>query len=191
MNAWMMPHQWRILAPLTLLLGFGVATPAQAMECADLWQWLNFGCRRVVDTYDKGNNGILVSGYAWHLPSTWTPEARAAENSNAWRAGWSRTVERDNGDDDIVYFLVFSDSHKNAEFNLGYGWLTYWGPRDLPQPGLGYTAAIVQRPDIASGVPFPVVLPLFALRYEKLTLLSTFIPTLNGGINHGSVLYFF
>jgi hypothetical protein len=29
------------------------------------------------------------------------------------------------------------------------------------------------------------------VRYDKFTLLSTYIPTLNGGINHGSILYVF
>jgi hypothetical protein len=29
------------------------------------------------------------------------------------------------------------------------------------------------------------------VRYQKVTVMSTFIPTLNGGINHGSVLYVF
>jgi lipid IVA palmitoyltransferase len=191
MRALSMLLRWRVTAALILLFGCGFALPAQAMECEDLWQWLHFGCRKVVDTYDKGNNGLLLSGYAWHLPSTWTPEARAAENSNAWGAGWARTVEQPNGDTDTVYFMVFSDSHEDAQFNLGYAWATYWGPREYPQPGLGFTAAIIQRPDIASGVPVPVILPMFNLRYDQFTLMSTFIPTLNGGINHGSVWYFF
>lgn len=183
--------RWRAFASLTVLWGLCFAAPVQAMECADLWQWLNTGCRKVVDTYDKGNNALLVSGYAWHLPGTWTPEARAQENSNAWGGGWARSVEQADGDVDTVYFLVFSDSHEDAEFNLGYAWTTFWGPREYPQPGLGFTAAIIQRPDIASGVPVPVVLPLFALRMGPATVLSTYIPKLNGGVNHGSIWYFF
>ena len=39
--------------------------------------------------------------------------------------------------------------------------------------------------------PFPALLPLFALRYDRFTVLSTYIPTLYGGINHGSILYVF
>ena len=42
---------------------------------------------------------------------------------------------RANGDTDTVYFLVFSDSHNEPEYNLGYGWSTYWGPRDGCRPG--------------------------------------------------------
>jgi hypothetical protein len=46
------------------------------------------------------------------------------------------------------------------------------------------------RNDIANGWPFPAVLPLFSLRYDPVTIVSTYIPNL-GGINHGSVFYIF
>ena len=164
---------------------------AQALECADFWSWVEAGCRHVVDTYEDGDNALLVSGYSWHVPGSWTAERRAMENEYAWGAGWARSREQPNGDTENVYFLVFSDSHRNAEYNLGYSWSTYWFDRDAIQPGLGFTAMIIQRPDIANGVPVPVVLPLFSLRYQKVEVISTYIPKLNGGVNHGSILYVF
>jgi len=166
----------------------GLSMPAAASGCSDLWEWLNSPCRRLVDTYDKGDTELIVSGYAWHTPWTWTAEKRAEENANAWGGGLARTVERDNGDTDTVFFLVFSDSHSRPEYQLGYGWSTYWGERSGVQPGLGYTAMLVARNDIFNGWPFPAMLPLLSLRYRKFTLLSTYIPTL-GGVNHGSVFY--
>ena len=57
--------------------------------------------------------------------------------------------------------------------------------------GWGWTAFILQRPDIASGVPVPAALLIALLRYKKANLIATFIPTLNGGVNHGSTLYVF
>jgi hypothetical protein len=44
---------------------------------------------------------------------------------------------RENADDstDTVFFLVFSDSHSKPQYNLGYGWNTYWGRRDGLQAG--------------------------------------------------------
>ncbi|HEX9301869.1 MAG TPA: hypothetical protein VF959_05915 [Casimicrobiaceae bacterium] len=184
-------RRWRFQVCVMAMLVFAAPASARAAECADLWDWVNTACRRLVDTYTQGSNELIVSGYAWHLPWTWTAERRAQENEYAWGGGWARTTERDNGDTDTVFFLVFSDSHRQPEFNLGYGWSTYWRARDSVQPGLGYTAMIIQRPDIASGIPVPVILPIFSLRYEKFTLLSTYIPTLNGGVNHGSILYVF
>jgi lipid IVA palmitoyltransferase len=49
---------------------------------------------------------------------------------------------------------------------------------------------LISRQDIWGGAPFPALLPLVALRYDRFTLLSTYIPTL-GGVNHGSVVYVF
>ena len=172
------------------LLGLGAAAPARAADCADLWEWLNTACRRVVDTYNLGGNQLLLSGYAWHLPYTWTPEKRAAENELAWGGGLGRSVERESGDTDTVYALIFSDSHSRPQYNIGYGWSTYWGHRSGVQAGLGYTAMLVARNDIFNGWPFPALLPLVSLRYEKATLFSTYIPTL-GGVNNGSILYVF
>jgi hypothetical protein len=184
-------QRWTRILLLPVLVGCGFSGAARAVECADFWEWVDAGCRRVVDTYRNGGNELLVSGFEWHIPATWTPERRAELNQNAWGGGWARTTERPNGDSDSVYFLAFSDSHRNVQFNLGYTWTTYWGERENIQPGLGYTVFIVQRPDIADGVPVPAVLPLFTLRYQKFTLVTSFVPTLNGGINHGSVLYIF
>ena len=178
------------LAAWVAVLGMGFASPARAAECADLWDWLNTACRRVVDTYTNGGNQLLVSGYAWHVPFTWTPEKRAEENPYAWGGGLGRSVERENGDTDTVYFLAFSDSHSRPQYNLGYGWSTYWGQRSGVQAGLGYTAMVVARNDLFNGLPFPALLPLASLRYDKATLYSTYIPSL-GGVNHGSVLYVF
>jgi palmitoyl transferase len=166
-----------------------LSAPALA-GCGDLWDWLNSGCRRLVDTYQKGGNDLIVSGYAWHTPWTWTAEKRAEENEAAWGGGWGRTVERENGDTDTVYFLVFNDSHSKPQYNVGYGWSTYWGRRDGLQGGLGYTLMVVARNDIFNGWPFPAVLPLASLRYDKVVVYSTYIPSL-GGVNNGSVVYVF
>jgi palmitoyl transferase len=164
---------------------------AHALECADWGSWLETGCRHVVDTYKDGSNALLLSGYQWHLPYDWTPERRHAENENAWGGGWSRTRETPSGNTEDVFFLVFQDSHRNAQFNLGYAWRTYWGDRSKLQAGLGFTAMVIQRPDIASGWPVPVALPLASLRTGQLEILTAYVPKLNGGVNHGSVLYFF
>jgi len=176
---------------LAAVIGLGVPLPAAAAECADLWQWVNTACRRLADTYNKGNRALLISGYSWHTPWTWTAEKRAQENENAWGGGMAKAWEHENGDTDAVYWLIFSDSHNKPEYNLGYAWSTYWGERQNVQVGLGYTALIIARTDIANGIPFPAVLPLFSARYDKLTLYSTYIPNFGGGINHGSVFYVF
>jgi palmitoyl transferase len=184
-------------AAAALALAFAMAaTPARAVDCASDPEasslgFLDRACSRLVDTYKRGTDEVLVSGFSWHLPSTWSSERRAELNQNSWGAGYGRSVEKENGDTHSVFVLAFLDSHSNVEFNVGYSWMAYWGRRDSVQAGLGYTAMIIQRPDIASGIPVPIALPLASVRYQKAEVLSTFIPNVGGGINHGAVLYIF
>ena len=166
-------------------------TATLAASCADLGTVLSPACRRIADTYEQGRTGVLLSGYSWHLPSTWTPERRAELNANAWGVGLVRTTEDEKGDSRSVFLLAFLDSHENIQWNVGYEHSTYWGSRAGLQAGLGYTVAIVQRPDIADGIPFPAILPLASLRYRDATFFMTYIPSLGGGINHGSTLFMF
>ncbi len=179
---------WGAIAGLTLL---AAAPIAQAASCDTLPVPFANACTRLVDTYDNGRSGVLIPGYSYHLPFTWSPERRAQLNKNAWGLGLIRTTEDPDGDTHSVYALVFRDSHKHAQWNLGYEYATYWGPRNGVQPGLGYTAVLVQRPDIFGGAPFPAVLPIASLRYRDATLSATWIPTLNGGLNHGSTVFVF
>ncbi|MDQ2963620.1 MAG: hypothetical protein M3R31_10760 [Pseudomonadota bacterium] len=167
----------------------GLPGPASAVECADFWWWVEKGCRRIVDTYEQGGNELIVSGYSYHLPSTYTPEKRAELNSQAWGGGWGRTVEDPNGDTHTVSAFAFLESHRRVQWNVAYTYFKYWGAREGLQPGLGYSVFIMQRPDIAGGVPIPAAIPQASLRFGKATLVATFIPTLNGGVNHGSTLY--
>src|SRR5207248_3871666 len=113
------------------------APAARAVECADFWDWINNGCRHLVDTYENGNNELLVSGYSWHTPWTWTADKRSEENAKAWGGGLARTVDRPDGDSESVFFLVFRDSHRQAQYNVGYAWRTYWCEREKIQVGLG------------------------------------------------------
>ena len=186
----------RRLAAAVALAAALAATPARAVEChgdptSQALAWYERFCSRLTDTWRRGDHDLFLSGYSWHLPFTYTKEKRDELNSNAWGGGYGRTVEEPNGDTHTVYGFAFSDSHENAQINVGYAWSTFWGPRDGLQPGLGYTVFIAQRPDIANGIPFPAILPLFSLRYQRVTLQSTFIPTINGGVNNGSVIFFY
>lgn len=188
-----MRHNLRVALALVALL----ASPlARAAEChgdptSETLAWYERFCSRLTDTWKRGNHELLVSGYSWHTPWTYTKEKRDELESDSWGGGYGRTVEDPNGDEHTVFGLAFQDSHRNAQLQVGYAWNRYWGPRGGLQGGLGYTIMIVQRPDILSGVPFPAILPLFSLRVGPAKLVSTFIPTVNGGVNNGSVLYVF
>jgi palmitoyl transferase len=190
----MLKYRWLRLAAIVLFMQAGslhASVDCSGDPTSTELDWIDRACSRITDTWKRGNDEILFSGFAWHLPGTWTAERRAELNQNAWGGGYGRTIEEANGNTHTVFGLAFLDSHKNVQFNVGYAWFTYWGERKNVQPGLGYTVMIIQRPDIASGIPVPVALPFASVRYDQLTLVTTYIPNLGGGINHGSVLYIF
>ncbi len=119
-----------------------VAPSARAAACADWPAWLAPGCETIADTWNNGRDGLLISGYAWHLPFSWTAERRRELNADAWGVGYYRTTEDAKGDSRSLFLAAFSDSHKHPQWNLGYEYSTYWGPRSGVQAGLGYTALV-------------------------------------------------
>ncbi len=169
------------------------APPAKTswITCGNLWKWFDSQCAGLKDAWNDGSPTIYGSGYTWHDPGTYTEEKLDEFNSHAWGLGygWSKTA--DNGDHFGWYGLIFRDSHYQYTKAIGWSWVTYWPAQSDFAVGLGYTAFIASRPDIANNWPFPAALPLAAVKIKKLELLGTFIPKLNAGINHGNVAYFF
>lgn len=182
----MMLWKWALAGALAVVSG-----GALAFGCGDLWTWIGRPCAKGAAAWDHGDNELIVSGYAYHLRSTYTEEKLKELNERAWGAGWARTITDPDGDQHTLFAYGFHESHNKVQWNVGYLYTAFWGAPDGLRGGLGYAAFIVQRPDIASGVPIPAVLPMVSLAYHKATLMTTFIPTLNNGINNGSVLYVF
>jgi palmitoyl transferase len=113
-------------------------------------------------------------------------------NEEAWGLGYGKSIEDAKGDWHALYGLIFRDSHFKYQKMLGYGWQTYWDVGDDFKVGAGFTAAFVSRPDIYNGVPFPAVLPLFAVRYYRAQLLIVPIPKVSPGTTgNGNVTFFF
>ncbi len=167
------------------------ASGVQALGCNDVWSFIGRPCSKAVAAWDHGDNELILTGYAYHLRSTYTEEKLRELNEKAWGAGWARTVNDADGDQHMLFLFGFHESHNNFQWTACYSYPTFWGPQDGLRAGLGYAAFIVQRPDIAGGVPIPALLPLASVAWGKAALIATFIPTLNNGINNGSVLFVF
>ncbi|MFS8085256.1 MAG: phospholipid:lipid A palmitoyltransferase [Acidobacteriota bacterium] len=167
------------------------ASGAQAMGCGDLWSFVGRSCTKAVAAWDHGENELILTGYAYHLRSTYTEEKLRELNEKDLGGGWARTVTDPDGDTHTLFLFGFHESHNKVQWNAGYLYSTYWGPQDAVRGGLGIATFVVQRPDIAGGVPIPVILPIASVAYKKATLMVTFIPTVNSGINNGSVLFVF
>jgi lipid IVA palmitoyltransferase len=157
------------------------------------WLWSVFArpCNGVAKAYRTGDDELLLSGWAHHDRRTYTPEKIAEFNERAWGIGYGKTAEDPDGDTHMLYWLTFRDSKRQNQWQLGYAYNTYWGPRNGAQVGLGYTAFIAQRPDIFSGVPFPAILPMAGLKWNNTSLNFIFIPRVNEKLNNGNVLYAF
>lgn len=167
------------------------ASGAQALGCDDLWSFIGRPCSKGAAAWDHGDNELILTGHAYHLRSTYSEEKLRALNEKAWGGGWARSVTDADGDNHMLFLFGFHESHNKVQWNTGYMYTTFWDPQDGLRADLGYAAFIVRGPDIASGVPIPALPPVAAVAYGRATLMATFIPTLNNGINNGSVLFVF
>jgi lipid IVA palmitoyltransferase len=148
-------------------------------------------CEKMLQALAKGDEELIVPGYAYHLRSSYSAEKIATFNELAWGIGYARTITDPDGDQHSVFWMVFKDSHRANQFNFGYVYQTYWGEKDSVQLGLGYTAMMVARPDIFKGVPFPAVVPMASVKYKKYTLYGIFLPKVNDKLNNGNVAFAF
>jgi len=187
---------WRARSALLRLalagLLAGLTLPCRADDTGCDAGWIRCAWRGALDIWDNGRSGYLFSGYAYHDRSTYTADKLHKLNEGMWGLGYMRSIE--SSDHRVVqslYAMVMEDSDKNAQWQIGYDWQRYWGPERGLQGGLGFTAFVFQRPDIAHGIPVPGALPEASLRFGPLTLSTMFVPKLGGGVNHGNVVYFF
>lgn len=142
---------------------------------ADWYGWLpNF--RGIVE---NGRNEILLSGYAWHDPASYSAAARAQLNSFAFGGGYERYIINSDGSTELLSGIVFADSYRKPQITVGY--TKYWSAKvvDNLSLGLGYTAALSRREDAFHGFPEPIVLPVGVVTIaERFQIYATYIPPL-------------
>ena len=185
---WLASHPNPFIAPESV--GQPLASRKWA-DCSGWWAWAGRQCEGLKAAWFEGRATWYASGYAWHIPGTWTEEKLAELNQHAWGGGYGFARDDERGDNYSWYALAFYDSHFNTTAMVGYGAMTYWPAKNDFAVGLGYTAFIMMRPDIAKGWPFPAALPVASVKFHGAEIIGSYIPKLNGGINHGDVAYFF
>ena len=180
------------LLPIVALLGLAlVPRLSWALGLGDVSDWAQSTWNAAVTTTQTGKDDLYFSGYTWHDPGTYTAAKRATLNKHAWGLGWGRHLATADGNEDMVYAMIFSDSHWNAEPVVGYAhqWMYF---NDSPVGfGLGYTLAVTSRADIFNNIPFPIALPIASIRFGKFSIYGTFIPKVNNKLNNGNVAFFF
>lgn len=170
-----------------MCIGLLLAANVSAADCANWWLF-DKACSNISGIWNEGETGLLVSGYAWHNRSTYDRDKIDSYNELAYGGGLSLYRALPNNNEEMIYAMMFSDSHSKPETHIGYAYMWYWNVLGPLKAGAGLTAGLFSRSDIGSYVPLPFALPLVALKYDKVNLYATYIP---GGSNNGNVLFLF
>lgn len=172
-----------------LLSGAFLSTAVLADEDTGLHDdaWYERAWNTVATAYHKGTPELYVPLKTYHLRSAYSQEKIDSFNESPYGLGYGHGYYDDRDNWHGVYAMGFQDSHSKPEWMLGYSWKAMWGDRKGWQTGLGYTAFLTARSDIANYFPFPGILPIASISYKKLSLEGTFVP---GGSNNGNVFFF-
>jgi palmitoyl transferase len=181
----------RVMLPSVLGTLLLLPVTSRAGVISGVQNWADSATQNLSNIYDTGTPDIFVTGYTWHDPATYTAAKRAMLNSHAWGLGWGKHIIDANGNDEMIYAMMFSDSHRNAEPVVGYAKQWLWNPVGQLNFGAGYTAGITSRADIFKNIPFPIALPLVSVGYGRFTLYGTFLPKVTSTLNNGNVAFFF
>jgi lipid IVA palmitoyltransferase len=166
------------------------AAPARSAPTIDLAGFFSDKLDAINAAARAGRWEAYVSGYAWHLPSSYTAAARGRLNETTWGGGLGRSVRDGDGDRHSVFFMAFADSHRKPQFIASYGWQRYWPATRDWSMGWGYMAFLFSRGDVANHLPLPAALPCASLRYRKWEAVGLFVPRISKDIK-GDVLYVF
>lgn len=118
----------------------------------------------------EGVNGIILSGYAYHLPPNngWhVPNGKDLGGSNelAYGVGYSRSFYNPNYNSEYSLFLLgFEDSYSQPQFQGGFYYQKFINITNSGSDkfGYGYMAAIWSKPGFTGGLPMPFYVPLVA-----------------------------
>lgn len=183
----------RLLAWAALALFATLPAAALAFDCGQD-SWLGRKCQRIQQAWDKGRNDLYLPFLAHHGRNTYTSQRISEFNEEALGLGYGRSIVTDRGrfrdDWDGIYVMGFRDSHRDLQVMAGYAYQTYLGTETV-NFGIGYTAALTSRRDIAGGFPIPVLLPMASINYKDYSLMGAYVPRLSSNNGNGDVLFLF
>ncbi|RJG08021.1 hypothetical protein D3870_12160 [Noviherbaspirillum cavernae] len=159
---------------------------AQQAEEASWWHRATDNLGNIAST---GKPDLYLSGYAYHGRSTYTQEKLDGFNETTWGGGFGKSIRNAKGNDESLYMMLISDSHRDPQLMAGYAYQWMWrlGQTGI-EAGAGVTVALTSRVDYFGGFPFPVVLPVASLGTEKVKLLFSYVPRLSDNKGNGDVL---
>ena len=137
-------------------------------------------------TAKEGDWELYVPLYTYHLRFAYTDEKISSYNEHPSGLGFGRGRIDEKGNWHGLYAMFFHDSHFKPEYQLGYGFKTFWPIADSLKVGLGYTLFLGARTDINNYIPFLGILPVASLEYGRFSLDATYVP---GGQGNGNVIF--
>jgi palmitoyl transferase len=128
-------------------------------------------------TWREGSVELLLPLYTWHLPFAYDDTGKYTNYPAGIGLGKGRTDEKGNWHN--LYAMVFRDSHGDPEPAAGYAWAARWGDPKGAKVGVGYTVFLTARSDY-NWVPFPGILPIATVEYNRLAVQATYVPGQEG-----------
>jgi hypothetical protein len=169
---------------------------AQSSEacCSNIWHtlrdpdapsWYGGIWKTWSDTFTQGDTSILIPINTFHMRFAYTEEqiARYTEWPLGFGVGRTQIGEKSSR---MVFASTMQDSHGTLEYQVGYLWLRNRYPFSGSRGfffGYGYTLNIVIREQLHYR-PVPVLFPVAAMGYKRLTVGTTYVP---GWVGYGNV----
>jgi palmitoyl transferase len=169
-----------------LLLTVGVSGNALA-ACDSSESILGRVCQHLGNVWEHGGNDLYIPFHTYHLRYAYTDEKIDEFREDTWGLGYGRSLYDESGNWSGLYGMAFLDSHSKMEPIIGYGHQWMWGNTQGWHAGVGYTAFITSRSDIAHYAPIPGILPIASVNYGRAALNTAFMP---GGEGNGNILFF-
>ena len=136
-------------------------------------------------TWASEQTELYIPINTWHNRNSYSAEEIDRFNERPWGLGAGKYRYDEDGDWHGIYAFAFLDSNNDVEPIAGYGYQKVWQATDNVRIGIGYTAGVTLRASIHYA-PFPVLAPLFSIKYKRVALQSTYIL---GGNGYGNILF--
>lgn len=166
-----------VFSKLIILLFFYTNITA-SNNFTDWWCQIHHGIDNV---QDSGNNGFMLSGYAYHtsVSAHWPTGGYHGLNEIPYGAGYIRTYyDHDHHEEYGLVAIAFNDSFFKPELHLGYIYQKFHSifNQENFQLGLGYTPMIFIKPSWSNDAPliYPGVGLISTLKYKNFSLMATF-----------------
>lgn len=156
--------------------------PSYGCDSYSWWCDITFGLK---NAEERGVNGILISGYAyhpvagWHWPTGYTEGEGNKLNEFTPGLGYSRTFYNPVYNTEyILYAMAFVDSYYKPELHVGYTYQQYFDLNDKGNMkwGIGYSPFIFVKSSMIGDtpVPLPGAAIVTSLKYDKFNLMLTY-----------------